>query len=341
MRRRPGAAFISLAGRRPFAHASTMNRDPRTLASYLLSASMALLGIGLIYFAFVLTKVVLQLPVLIDEIQVVQENLEPVVAEVAAVATVVENLTAEVALVREPIPPILGEVEAIRLQVPPILEETAKIREVLPDILAETAAYRGQIPPILAESAAYREQIPVILAQVDEIQAELPGILTQIEEVRVTIEGVIAQVEGVRAEVPAILDRVENISMELQEAGQKAGEGAVKGVFTGIIKTPFSMLSGVGGVFADNKNLTDEDRSLFMEVATRLMESGSEGDEAEWRNDNTRLRGQVVLVALEGTAANPCCRLHVSARKGSKDLGAGDVTFCRDSSGNWTMQGAK
>jgi uncharacterized protein YoxC len=308
-----------------------MSRDPKTIATYALSAAMALLGIGLIYFAFVLTKVMFQLPDLIDEIQIVQENLDPVVEEVKSIDTTVQLLIEEVARVREQIPPILAEVEAVRLElVPPVLEETSQIRAMFPSILAETAAYREQIPVIVGEVDDILEQLPAILQQIEDVRLTIDG-------VRITTEGVIAEVNELQEEIPLMLDRVEDISLNLQTVGEKAGEGAVKGVFTGIIKTPFNVISGVGGVFSNIKDITDEDKALFMENASDLLESGAVGDEADWRNDNTRLRGKIVLLAIEGSGSDRCCRLGISARKASKDLGSGEVVFCRDKDGQWRL----
>jgi surface antigen len=304
----------------------------KSLATYVLAASLFSLAIALVYFSVVLTRVLVQLPELSREIQATADKIDPIVDEVHAIQVQIPLILDEVAAIREQVPPILE-------QIPPILDEIGAIRAAIPPIIEETAAIRAAIPPILAESAAIREQVPAILAEVDDIETQIPFIVAEIEAVRSTIPGIIEQIEAVRLEIPQHLDQAERISQNIETAGKKAGEGAVTGVFTGIVKAPMSIVSGIGGSILPSSDLSELDRIEIVKAVEAIVESGTKGESASWRNSESGVRGKVAIIEFYEDADPPCMIIRITAYRSYKKLGEADAKICRDPDGAWAFEG--
>lgn len=304
----------------------------KSLPTYVLAASLFSMALSLVYFSVVLTRILIQLPELSREVQVTAEKIDPIVDEVHAIQVQIPLILEEVARIRGQVPPILE-------QVPPILEELEAIRATIPPILEETAAIRAAIPPILAESAAIREQIPSIMAEVDDIEAQIPFIIAEIEAVRATIPDIIEQVEAVRLEIPQHLDQAERISENIETAGQKAGEGAVTGVFTGIVKAPMSIVTGIGGSLLPSSDLSEQDRIEIVKAVEDIVENGTKGESATWKNPDSGVRGKVVIREHYEDADPPCMIIRITAYRSYKKLGEADARICRDADGAWAFEG--
>lgn len=308
--------------------------NPKATATYILAASLFAMAGALVYFSIVLTRVLLALPELTAEIQVTAEHIDPIVDEVHAIQEQIPLILEEVARVREQIPPILD-------QIPPILGEVEQIRLAIPPVLQETEQIRLAIPPILEEGAAYRETIPTILARIDAIEAQVPPILEEVEAVRSTIPLIMEQVEAIREEIPLHLDQAERISMNIETAGQQAGEGAVTGFFTGIIKAPKNIVTSLGESILSSPQLTDEDDAIIAETVRNLIQAGDVGREVSWRNPNTGMSGSVTLLGQAEDTDVPCMIVNISAYKRNKKLGESNIQVCLAEDGTWRFDEVK
>jgi surface antigen len=305
----------------------------KTPATYVLAAALFSLAGALIYFSVVLTRVLIALPQLTSEIQVTAEKIDPIVDEVHAIQEQIPLILDEVALIREQIPPILE-------QIPPILAEVEQIRLSIPPVLEETAEIRGAIPPILDEVTAYREQIPFILEEIDGIEQQIPIIVAEVDAVRNNmIPDIIEQVEAIRAEIPQHLDQAERISLNIETAGKKAGEGAVTGVFTGIVKAPMSIVSGIGGTVFPSSELNEQDRILIVQAAEGLIDGGNEGETVDWKNPDSGVRGKVSILEIQEASDPPCILIKMTAYRRYKKIGETNARICRDKQGAWEFIG--
>ncbi len=309
--------------------------DSKLLTSYVLSAAVFSLAGAIVYFTVTLARIAVGVPAILELVQVTQEKVDPIVDEVTEI--------------RKLVPTILEEVEQIRLTVlPPLLDEVAKIRGHLPAILEESSRIRQSISPILEEVVGYREQIPLILEQVDNIQSQIPAILTVVEDVRETIPDVIAEVEAVRETVPDILAEVEAVRFVMREVmddagqlvaemhgvGKKASEGAVTGIFTGIIKAPLSLATGLGSAL-HVPQLTKEDEAIIHQEATILVDTGKLRSKRNWENKKSGRKGTITILSIDTSSDQKCLVLRTTVYKGKKKLGEGEKSVCQQEDGTW------
>jgi len=311
--------------------------DSKLIASSVLSAAVFSLAGALVYFTITLARVAAGVPAILELVQVTQEKVDPIVDEVAEF--------------RKLVPTILEEMEQIRLTVlPPVLDEVAKIRGHLPAILEESSHIRQSIPPILEEVVGYREQIPLILEQVDKIQLQIPAIITEVENVRETIPLIMTEIENVRKTIPAILveveavrfampelmDQAEQMLAEAHGAGRKASEGAVSGVFSGIIKAPFSLVASLGSVL-HTPQLTKEDDASIEKAARELADNGKPRDNRNWNNKKSGRSGTITILSIDTSSGVKCIVLRVTVYKGKSKLGEGDLQACQQEDGTWVL----
>ena len=294
-------------------------------SSYVLALGLFAVSGSLVYFAMTLAKVADALPAIVDEIQEVEDGLDPLIEEVGEVRALVPGIVDEVANIRETIPPLIAEIEKTRQQIPAILDEAKSYRETIPAILAETEALRSQVPAVLGEVAAIRKEIPPIVDEVGRIRETIPDILTEMEEMRVAI--------------PGYLETAQGIADNIDEASQKAGEGAVQGVFTGLIKAPVNIVASIGGNALNSPQLTDEDKSILWNTAGNLVQSGEQGDSVEWKNPETGIRGIITIVSIDDTGPQMRVTLEIRNFRRLKKVGEGVIVVRRKEDGSWELVG--
>lgn len=300
--------------------------DSKLLASYVLSAALFSLAGAIVYFTVTLVRVAVGVPAILELVQVTQEKVDPIVDEVTEI--------------RKLVPTILEEVEQIRLTVlPPVLDEVAKIRGHLPAILEESADIRQSIPPILEEVAGYREQISPILERVDNIQSQIPAIITEVENVRETIPAILEEVEAMRFTMPELMDEAEQLMddaeklvTEVHGAGRKASEGAVTGIFSGILKAPFRLVSAL-----HVPQLTKEDEAIIIQEATILVDTGKRRSKRNWENKKSGRKGTITILSIDTSSDQKCLVLRTTVYKREKKLGEGDISVCQQEDGTWAL----
>ena len=296
-------------------------RVPKTVATYLLSFGLMSLAGALIYFTFTFSKFAASLPSLISEIQVTQDKLDPMITEIGGI-----------------IDPIMKVVSDIKILIPSVVAEVELIRQEIPSVLIEVGEIRKQLPSIMEEVGLYREQIPAILVQVEEIQKQIPSILEELKNIRETmVPDILVEVEAVRVAIPGYLDQAEGIAGGIEGAAAKAGEGAVQGFFTGIIKAPISIVSGLGGEVFSSPKLDEKDEALIRKAGKDLLRDGKSGDEIEWENPDSGVRGIVSIVSIDKSNDQHCVELNWKAYKGRKKVVDDTKILCQQKKGKWKI----
>ena len=301
----------------------------RLLASLLLPLSLFSMAAALAYFTYELSTVSRQIPDILERIDSTSENIEPVLDEVGNILDLV--------------PPILKEIEETRKLIPPILEEVEQTRKMILPILSEVEQTRKQIPAVLKESEAIRGELPAVLASADKASGAVAGVSKQVEATRPLVTDVLQEVATTREAIPPMMDRADVLIEKARVAGQQASEGAVTGLFTGIIRAPFSMVASAGRSISglteeEAKIFNDKDLSLVQQTSLYLLNNGSKGDKREWENTETGNHGTVQLLRIysEGEYSDIDCRsLKIALYKQDEFVKEGQRSFCKNEKGEW------
>ncbi|MBT8118565.1 MAG: hypothetical protein KJN89_02510 [Gammaproteobacteria bacterium] len=305
--------------------------NARLIASYLLPLSLFALAGSIVYFTYQVSMVSKQIPHILQRIDTTSEKVEPIIGDVGEIIDLV--------------PPILKEIEEIRKLVPPILSEVEQTRNMIPPILAEVEQTRLQIPTVLDESEAIRGELPALLASADRASAAVDGVSKQVEATRPLIPEVLKEVETTRESIPPMMDRADQLIEKARVAGKEASEGAVTGVFSGIIMAPFALVSdagkGISGLSDEEaKNYTDKDFELNQEALLKLLNTASKGDEQKWNNPESGNYGFLKLsdIYSEGEYFEIECRtINIRFYKEEKLFKQGDRSFCKNEDGKWQL----
>lgn len=310
---------------------TTRHSGASLLASYLLSLSLFSLAGAIIYFTYEVVIISEQVPAIVKSVDNTSDNIVPMISEIDRIIDL--------------IPGILKEVEATRKLVPPILKEVEQTRKMIPPILKEVEDTRKQIPPILQESRAIRHELPAVLASVDKASGSVTDISKQIEETRPLIPKALKEIETTRESIPPMLDRVDGLIDKAGHAGTEASQGAVTGFLKGIIVAPFALVGDAGRSIAgmtkeEAKKLDDKDFDYIENASLVLLNSGTEGEERQWKNTGSDSYGTVKLMDIykKGEYAEIDCRsLDVKIYKNDKLLKDTTSSFCKDEEGKWKI----
>ena len=301
----------------------------RLLASYLLSLSLFALAGAIAYFTYEVAVISKQIPDILLRIDDTSEKVEPVIDDVGHIIDLV--------------PPILKEVEAIRKLIPSILKEVEQTRKMIPPILSEVEQTRKQIPAVLKESAAIRGELPAVLASADKASKAVVDVSKQIEATRPLIPEVLKEVEATRESIPPMMDRADGLIEKARVAGKEASQGAVTGIFSGIIMAPFALVAdmgrGVAGLTEEEaKEFHEKDLELIQQAYLFLLNNGFKGEERQWNNTESGHHGTVMLADIysEGEYAEIDCRsLAFKIYKKKEIVKEGERSFCKNEEGKW------
>ena len=299
-------------------------------ASFLMSFSILALTAALVYFAFVLSRLGVHLPEILNSVNQTTDRVEPVLDEVGEIRRLIPDILHEVEQTRLLVPPILEEVEQTRLQIPPILEQVERTRQ--------------QVPPILKEVEAVRKEMPAMLKSADRASSAVVTASKEIEATRPLIQDVVREVATTRESIPPMLDRAENMIAQAKVAGQEASSGAVTGFFKGLVTTPFTLVGDAvkpitGMSDEELQNLTPQDRELIEVTALYLLNNGKKGDIQKISNPDSGFSTTLKLVDIEITEEDftetECRALQFEGYRDGKRLKTVNRTFCKEEGGGW------
>ena len=287
----------------------------RTAATYFLGLALFSFAGSLGYFTYTMSGVINMLPGVMDDVSLVMNKSDAIIAEV----------------------------EKVRITIPPILEETARIRSQIPIIIEEVEKIRNSIPSILEETALIRTQIPPIVSGVNKASEAVNTISIEIKESRPVVTDFIQELSTIRQAIPPILDKAEVVIQQAESVGKEAGKGAVLGAITGIVSSPFAVVKNLGktitgltGVEAYLHNETDN--QLIKEASLKACHSQQVGTMFKWKNPESSNHGVITLKAINDRGDKECRSLSVESTFPNSDVKENEVEICRKTGGKWYLK---
>ena len=293
---------------------------------YFLGFTIICLAAALVYFTLELAAYRKSIPFFLDKIESTSSKIEPVVKEISEV--------------RVYLPDILQEIKQSRALVTPVLSEVTEYRKQIPIILEEVRKTRQQLPMVINEVKETQKQLPVILKSVDKASNAITAAANEINATRLLIPKILDEVEKTRKFIPPTLDRVDNMIANANKAGKEASKGAVSGVLTSIVKSPFTILGSLGedvlGLSASKNNeITDEDVELIKSIANKLLVADKDDMSQSWLNPESGHRGKVTLVSNDGYDEQECRDILIKVWKEKKLIMDKQVNVCLTEDGVW------
>lgn len=286
--------------------------DFRSFSIGLLALSLICFSGSIVYFTVNIRDISREVPDIVRSIESTAEKFDKSITDAGHALEFVH--------------PITNEVAAVRKQVPLIMKEVAEVRMQIPSILEEAKAVRQQIPSILGEVKGVRQQIPVIIEEVEKIRPLVPLVL---DEVRKTREA-----------IPTMLSETDKIITNAKQFGKTTTEGAVTGVITGIIKSPFEISGSLGkAIFGDLRenadDLTEKDMELIKVAVYQTLHSGQLGITHKWANAQSGNDGTVMLKKFVEIDSRDCRILSFQITTDNEVRINRDVTFCLNEHSEW------
>ena len=292
----------------------TSTSGVKTAAQFAMSFALVCLSVSIAYFTYEMARLGYHVPDVLSQVDHTTQEVSPIVDEVVEI--------------RKLVPEILTQVEETRMMIPPVLEEIEQVRK--------------QIPPVLNEVEAVRKELPAVINSVDKASAAVVTASKEIEATRPLIQDAITEVETTRESIPPLMDRADQMIERARVAGQQASEGAVTGIFTGILSAPFVVMGDALGLSDEEaKNFTKKDHELFDVAVSELLNVGAEADSRDWNNPDSGLSGKIVLLGKydgedEHEFSN-CKEVKIDAYKEGKHVLDKLKHYCEDAEGVWEL----
>ena len=254
--------------------------------------------------------------------------------------------TATAARTFDDLPGALRDLRETATIIEPVFEDVAKITDLIPEILDETEAVRLLVPGILGEFEATRVEYSqlmdrisadtaLVVQEVELVREQVPPILKEVEAVRMLMPDVLNELAVTREALPPMLDRIELLIGEASGLGQQTSEGAVKGVFSGVIKAPFSIVSTGFKMFS--KETSDRDLELVEKATRNVLAQDKLGYSKAWKNEQNQKTGRITLAVLEILDGRECRTLKGVIKNKSQVVDDRLVTFCLED-GRWQVE---
>ncbi len=308
----------------------TGNGAGKLLAAYLLPLSLFALAASITYFTYEMARVSRQIPDIVASIDNTSDKIEPVVSEVAGIIELIPSVLNEVEETRKLIPLILKEVEQVRQQVSPVLKEFEQTRK--------------QVPAVLKEMEAIRKELPAVLSSVDKASAAVVVASKEIKKTNQLIPDVLKEAETTRKFIPPVMDQADVLIEKARVAGKEASQGAVTGLFKGIITAPFVLIGDVGKSIAgisdeDAKGYSKRDFDLIEKASLTLLNNAAEGERKKWKNTSTGNHGTIELAEVyrDDLSDNECRTLNIKLFKPDDEMKEVIRSMCRNDDDQWDI----
>lgn len=288
----------------------TAGERAKLIGTTLFGAGLIALALGFVYFTYTVSSVLQAVPAILTQVEQTSSTIIPA----------------------------LRELDKIQAQIPPILKEVRLTRELVPPILDEVGALRRQMPAILAEVAAVREALPPL------VQTSSKTIQQASDSVRIIdrqIPPILSEVKKTREALPGLLDRADKLVASASTVGRKATSGAVAGVFTGIITTPFRFAGEAGRGLAgamkldSSSGFTAKDEQLATAATDAAIKLGQIGAPQDWQTPASKNSGTVTLLDRIMRDQEPCFTVSQKVVLSSGKTHTAQLTFCQHPDGTW------
>ena len=227
--------------------------------------------------------------------------------------------------------------------IPALREDIEAVAESLQPISVTVAGLAETIPVLVAESEAIREALPPVLSEVQALRTEvMPPLMTELAGYREMAPAVLSEVETLRTSLPPMMTQASSLVQDARVAGREASEGAVSGLFTGLVKMPMNMVTGASGaMIAGNQYLNIEDAERIQRKGFELLARGSEGESTDWKNAKTKMSGKITLLDSFTKNDQQCRRIRVKTLRRNKPVDEREISACLDGNNEWQVQGEK
>jgi surface antigen len=232
------------------------------------------------------------------------------------------------------------QVEQVRQLTPAIINEVMETRKQIPSIVKEVSEIRKTIPDILEKAEKVSRQIPAVLDEIKEIRQQIPSIMEEVEKIRPLIPLVLDEIKKTREALPPMLSKAEQIVTDAKRIGKTTTEGAVTGVITGIVKTPFEIVGGLGeaifgGQRKNKEGVTEQDLELIKLATYQVLSSAQRGHTRNWSNPQSGNNGTVSLKEFAETDGRDCRILKYIVRIDKEERINKEVRFCLNEQSQW------
>tara|TARA_B110000902_G_scaffold62661_1_gene74209 strand:+ start:9800 stop:10723 length:924 start_codon:yes stop_codon:yes gene_type:complete len=301
------------------------------MKNYALPGSILGLAVAIAYLGYALLTFTLALPASLDKIENTAKSIALLEDEIAMIIEQVPNIIQEVEQVRTLVPDVLKESAMIRADTLLVQKEMQAYRLVLPSILDESASVRKDILVVEQEMEAYRDMLPKIMAETAEVRKQVDSLQIELAAYRLTIPEILQEVEATREMIPPMLDRVDNMIADASDAGKRASEGAVAGVFSGVFKAPLSVFTSV----LPKKHSADA--PYVTEAAMKIINDEDLDGFVTFNNRYTGTQGSVTLVESLIIDGKDCRSLSIHAERSGKTTYDRMINLCLTASGDWVQ----
>ncbi|MCP5209373.1 MAG: hypothetical protein H6998_00435 [Hahellaceae bacterium] len=298
-----------------------------------LAASLALLAIAIIYFAYALLSVSKQIPAIVDQVSHLTklvdqtaQNVEPVLESLPDLMKSVDQTTAL-------IPDILAEVGKVRALVPHVLSETEAIRLTVPELLARVDSIEAQI-------SSLQKDLPAVLATVDNAAASVHGVNQSVDKITPLVPEVLSEVEKTRQDIPVYLSRLEGMIENAKGMTEDVGKNAVSGLVKGIVYSPIELLKGsenrLLGTLKNKAMLTEQDLAMANNASNILLSSNNATSQS-WDNSQSGNKGQASITRTFTRNSQPCKTLEIVFIYRNEKTETQTKDICYSESGQWEI----
>ena len=285
--------------------------------------TIALLATSIFYFAYQVSRFIDVLPLVNNSVNNINEHVPLIVKEAS--------------LIRNQIPVILNEVKQIR-------ELANKYHSEIPEVLLATNQVSASVNNVVELS---ENHMPNILKLANDLVVQTNKTTQTIENIVPQIPEVLARVDEVNANLPLVMSQSENLmgraEVLVKEAsliGEKTSEGAVSGVFTGILKSPKVLLEGISSPFRgkNNTNLTDSDKLVIATVLEKVWTNATLNKPFPWLNNKTGNKGTITLKNNVKSSAKTCylAEFTTTLNKGNKSS-TNQAHICQNKDGTYSI----
>lgn len=249
------------------------NNNKSSAASYVLSASICMLAGSFCYMAYTVADFTKEVPGFVKQMSDLNENGKKGLEYLPTADKRIVEVNATLA-------DITKELEGVRKLTPDVMKEFAKTREMVPSVLKRVDKAQEQFDQM-------HKDMPMVLETIKEVNGSVSLMAKESANFRPVLGEFSSQIKQTRAEIPTYFREAHGLIEAADQVGSKASEGAVAGIFSGILKSPFNV---VKSFVTGKKELTEQDHAMIKEAGRQTLRSG---EKSFWDNQKSGSRGSV------------------------------------------------
>ena len=208
------------------------------------------------------------------------------------------------------------------------IKEVHETKQILSKTLLEIDKINSQIPTafnVINNSALVVRQLTEEAKTYQE--TTIPKLLKESKEIRKLLPQIMKSGHGIVKEGRLLTKEAQVISSK-----------ATTGVITGILSSPFTIMSSIGssfiGLFSEDKiDLSQEDIKLIYASGEHVLASNVAGYSESWRSKKSNKSGFITLTKINSDSN--CKYLYVEIDEKDKKVASKDIKLCPDKHGKW------